>query len=226
MLVAGDVQIQLLLPHALDLGLEIAANSLQVVAALTNVAVNLGKMLAQLLARLRQAIQGRRCPRLQLRQLPAQVEDLLPARLQFGRAGDGLVLRLLPLQLEGDALGWPALVVVRPAKRCTSSMCCCSVLYLLLLLDELFAPVRPAPSPALPTPAEPGSDAIRRAAGPARGSSPARPTEPPRPGGVVLLPPAVAVSRSTSSTRRRTCSCSAASACSARARAISRSCSA
>ena len=54
MLVARHVQIQFLLPHALDLGLKIAAHQLQVVAALADVAVDLSQMFAQLLARLRQ----------------------------------------------------------------------------------------------------------------------------------------------------------------------------
>ena len=51
MLVAGHVQGQFLLAHALDLRLDVLPGGLQVVAALAGVAVDLGQMLAQLLAR-------------------------------------------------------------------------------------------------------------------------------------------------------------------------------
>src|SRR6185437_15984791 len=53
MLVAGNVQIQFLLTHALNFGLEIATYNLQIATALADIAVNLGEMFAQLLARLR-----------------------------------------------------------------------------------------------------------------------------------------------------------------------------
>src|SRR5579875_1013705 len=104
MLIAGHMQIQFLLADALDLGLEITAQPFYIVAALAIVAMNLREMVAQLLARLSQAIQCRRRPRLQLWQLPDQFRDLLSACLHFGAEACGLILRLLPLHLKGDAL--------------------------------------------------------------------------------------------------------------------------
>src|SRR3954470_22006212 len=84
MLVAGAVQRQLLLVDALGLGLDAGSQRLQILAALASVGVDLGQMLAELLAGLRQPVGSCLGAQLQVGQLPAQLLRLVARGLELG----------------------------------------------------------------------------------------------------------------------------------------------
>ena len=82
MFVAGPQQSGLLLPELFALGADLDAQRFEVFLALTGVGVNLGELLAQLAAGLRESVGDRVGVAFQLGQLTLQQEDFLPGRLQ------------------------------------------------------------------------------------------------------------------------------------------------
>ena len=102
MFVAGHVQGEFLLAHALGLGLDVLTGGFEVVAALAGVAVDLGQMLAQLLARPQQPVHADGRPRLQVRQPADQLQRLGAGRLELAPRPLRRLVRRLSFHLEGD----------------------------------------------------------------------------------------------------------------------------